>query len=108
MRRHQFGRDDRRPSGAEGHTQSDDDAGERPGTTTRSNSAVRLVQPKIWPACNKTGSTPLAPTIVFNKMGKKAPMKTTKIFPASPMPNQRIAIGIHASGEIGRNSSTRG
>ncbi|MNX87647.1 hypothetical protein D3C86_1195790 [compost metagenome] len=31
-----------------------------------------------------------------------------KTLPASPMPNQRIAIGIQASGEIGRNSSTSG
>ncbi len=35
-------------------------------------------------------------------------MKMTKILPPSSMPNQRMASGIQASGEIGRNSSTTG
>ena len=46
------------------------------------------------------------PAMVLSRIGKKVPMKTTKILPPSSMPNQRMASGIHASGEIGRNSST--
>jgi len=49
-----------------------------------------------------------APAKVLRMTGKDAASAITKIFEPSPMPNQRIASGKRASGEIGRSSSTSG
>ena len=42
------------------------------------------------------------------KTGKNAPRKITNTFDGSPRPNQTIAIGIQASGGIGRSSRRSG
>src|SRR5712692_4108521 len=66
------------------------------------------VQPNVLAAVMKIGGTPLTPAIVFSSTGKKLPMTMMNTLPESPMPNQRMASGIQASGEMGRNNSTKG
>jgi hypothetical protein len=43
------------------------------------------------------------PDVVCTIMGKTEAMKIRKIGDTSPTPNQRMASGIHAIGEIGRS-----
>ena len=50
--------------------------------------AHSLSQPSTRPARISTGSTPFTPATVLRMVGKNVAMKMTKIFPASPMPNQ--------------------
>jgi hypothetical protein len=48
------------------------------------------------------------PEIVFKRIGKKAPKKMIKAADFMPIPNQRIAMGIQASGGMGLTTSTTG
>jgi len=57
---------------------------------------------KFSAACRNRGSMPCTPVAVCTTIGKTDEMKMRKIGDASPIPNQRIAIGIQAMGEIGR------
>jgi hypothetical protein len=53
-------------------------------------------------------STERTPDMVLNRIGKKAPKKMMNAADLMPIPNQKMAIGIHARGGIGRTISTRG
>src|SRR5439155_124548 len=59
-------------------------------------------------ACTSTGSMRFTPAMVESRVGNSVATQTTNTLPASPMPNQRMASGIQASGEIGRKISTNG
>src|SRR6476661_9420213 len=64
--------------------------------------------PRQRAARTRLGSTPFTPLMVLSRMGKKMPRKMMNSFCRSPMPNQRIDSGIHASGGMGRSTSTSG
>ena len=57
---------------------------------------------------NEDGIDRNTPDIVFRRMGKKTPRKMIKAADCMPIPNQTIAIGIHASGGMGRITSITG
>ena len=63
-------------------------------------------------SCARPGSrpsgSPATAALVARTIGKNAVMKIRKIDGTSPMPNQRIANGIHASGERLRKKFTAG
>ena len=59
--------------------------------------------PKLRAARRYCGSIVCTPAAVCTTVGKTAERNIRKIGATSPTPNQRIAIGIHAIGEIGRS-----
>src|SRR6476659_7508287 len=64
--------------------------------------------PRLRAARTRFGSTFFTPTSVLIRIGKNIPRKMMNWFCASPMPNQRMLRGIHASGGIGRRISMMG
>src|SRR5439155_17294643 len=82
--------------------------GRAAGKITLQKSDAWSVQPSTCPACTSTGSMRFTPAMVESRVGNSVATQTTNTLPASPMPNQRMASGIQASGEIGRKISTNG
>ena len=70
--------------------------------TTISKNSCDLEAPSILAAPTSCLSTWLAPAKALSVNGTKAAMKIRKYLYFSPMPNHRMASGIHASGAMGR------
>src|SRR2546428_203069 len=72
--------------------------GRAAGKITLRKSDAWSVQPSTCPACTSTGSMRFTPAMVESRVGNSVATQTTNTLPASPMPNQRMASGIDASG----------
>ncbi len=81
--------------------------GRMAGSTTLRTSRRRS-RPKLRAAFLCTGSTSCTARITVTSSEKKEAMKISQMAARSPTPNQRMAIGIQASGEIGRSTCTSG
>ena len=64
--------------------------------------------PRVREASTKTESTERTPDTVLSRIGKNAPKKIIKAADLTPIPNQKMARGIQASGGIGLRISTIG
>ena len=105
--RDEFGRDQHAEGEAEADPQPGGDVGQRRrhGNPQEQRRAVdvhraRRAQQHRRDRCH--------PAIGVGEDRKNAPRKMTNHFEGSPRPNQTMAIGIQASGGIGRSNSTNG
>jgi len=71
-----------------------------PGIKTLKNMSLSLAL-SVLAASRKILLTESTPEIVLSKMGKKEPKKIIKAADLMPIPNHRMAMGIHAKGGIG-------
>ena len=96
-------RDHDQPGDAEADAHADDDLRQHRGDhdpAEQRRSARRRSSP---PRAGSAARSCARPTVVCTIIGNTDEMKIRKIGEALPTPNQRIAIGIQAIGEIGRS-----
>jgi len=70
----------------------------------KSTNICHLLALKIRPTSKYCLSTLLMPACVLTTTGMTAPIKTIRIFGISPVPNQIVTSGIHASGGTTRKA----